>query len=936
MRPIQLILQAFGSYAEKTVIDFTQPAQNLFLITGDTGAGKTTIFDGIMFALYGTASSGTNRKEGEELYSQFGQEKCLEPYVSFTFSEQENGAEVRYTVYREPRHRKLRKKGGVVTANKTVTNENVELTLPDGSVYPEKIAATNEKIEEIVGLTAEEFRQVVMIAQGEFMQMLREKSDRKKEMLRKLFHTERFDAIVRELKRRLDVSRKETENSLNLGKSEAGHVLIPAELPDAELGQVQAELQKAGSIAALEHFLELLKGYRERLHAEGNRAQTERAARKEARDAALRAAKEAESLQALFAQKKQAEQTLEKGKEWPEERRQAVRAEQELAAQAYAKMAQACEREERLYDEAHKLAAQQKQAAAAQDVAKRQAERAQKELEAYEEQAVRWRARAEELAGCGAEAERLKNRRAKLTEIDRSCTALDERHQTVRQADQRRKQAAAAFIQKKNVKEEKAAEYQRSWNLYYDAQAGILAEGLVDGEPCPVCGSLTHPTPAKRAAEAENLTKAMLDRMKQEADAASDQAEKASGESSSAAAAYDSELSRFEDEGRKFRTLLEAAFGPQGSLNFGQVHAMLESAFAALQKEETQQEKDAAERAAIQKNLAEYEEQRVKRQKASDDAKQREKQAAEQLAAGRAAIEALGRQKQFESLEAARRALRGAEEKKRAADAARAALEVLEQQLGEAKGSLDAAVHSIGQRTEPDLAALRAAEQNEDAALQTAENRAEHLRQADELDAEAVQKLTVFLAAREKEGKRQAMLESLYERLSGNVSGARMDLESFVQRHYLKGILRAANARFYAMSGGQFELHLMPIEQAGTGKNRGLDLMVYSTITGREREVRTLSGGESFMAALSLALGMADRIQSGTAAVQLDTLFIDEGFGSLDDSSRKVAIRVLKEMAGGSRLIGIISHVTELKQEIDDQLIVTKDEHGSHAHWQIG
>ena len=157
----------------------------------------------------------------------------------------------------------------------------------------------------------------------------------------------------------------------------------------------------------------------------------------------------------------------------------------------------------------------------------------------------------------------------------------------------------------------------------------------------------------------------------------------------------------------------------------------------------------------------------------------------------------------------------------------------------------------------------------------------------------------------------------------------------FVQRYYLEHILYAANRRFQEMSAGQFELRMYDLEKAGEGKNRGLDLMVYSTVTGKEREVRTLSGGESFMAALSLALGMADQIQQSSAAINLDMMFIDEGFGSLDEHSRNQAVRVLQEMAEGSRLIGIISHVSELKQEIEDQLLVNKDENGSHVKWQI-
>ena len=178
-------------------------------------------------------------------------------------------------------------------------------------------------------------------------------------------------------------------------------------------------------------------------------------------------------------------------------------------------------------------------------------------------------------------------------------------------------------------------------------------------------------------------------------------------------------------------------------------------------------------------------------------------------------------------------------------------------------------------------------------------------------------------------------LDSLYTRLAGKVTGARMDIETFVQRYYLHRILWAANGRFREMSAGQFELRMYEETQAGEGKNHGLDLMVYSTVTGKEREVRTLSGGESFMAALSLALGMADQIQQNSAAIHLDMMFIDEGFGSLDAHSREQAVRVLQQMAGGSKLIGIISHVSELKQAIDDQLLVSKDETGSHVKWVI-
>ena len=246
-----------------------------------------------------------------------------------------------------------------------------------------------------------------------------------------------------------------------------------------------------------------------------------------------------------------------------------------------------------------------------------------------------------------------------------------------------------------------------------------------------------------------------------------------------------------------------------------------------------------------------------------------------------------------------------------------------------------AAKEAIGERPQPDMEVIRAQMAETERRLQNVQKRQEQAQQLYRENTAVLSELLPKLTKRQQLVEEHARLDTLYRMASGNVSGARMDLETYVQRYYLEKILQSANCRFYEMSAGQFELRMYELEKAGEGKNRGLDLMVYSNVTGKEREVRTLSGGESFMAALSLALGMADQIQESSSAIRLDMMFIDEGFGSLDEHSRSQAVRVLQKMAGGSRLIGIISHVTELKQEIEDQLIVRKDETGSHVRWQI-
>lgn len=241
---------------------------------------------------------------------------------------------------------------------------------------------------------------------------------------------------------------------------------------------------------------------------------------------------------------------------------------------------------------------------------------------------------------------------------------------------------------------------------------------------------------------------------------------------------------------------------------------------------------------------------------------------------------------------------------------------------------------AIAGREKPDMAKLEAASKAAESALKEVSDAlesAKHLRLNNEKVLEDLREGREPLA---EACKAANTAQHLSDVMAGTESGNRMNLETFVQRSYMEKILCDANRRFRDMSNGQFELKLINVEDAGEGKNKGLDLEVYSIVTGKTRSVNTLSGGESFMAALSLALGMADQIQAATAAIHLDVMFIDEGFGSLSDNARNEAVNILKEMAGKQRQIGIISHVSELKDEIENQLIVKKDDRGSHISWR--
>lgn len=257
-----------------------------------------------------------------------------------------------------------------------------------------------------------------------------------------------------------------------------------------------------------------------------------------------------------------------------------------------------------------------------------------------------------------------------------------------------------------------------------------------------------------------------------------------------------------------------------------------------------------------------------------------------------------------------------------------------DQKKNTAETQCTTAQSAIAGREKPDMAKLEAASAAAESALKEV---SDALKAAENLHLGNANVLKDLREGREplaEACKAANTAQHLSDVMAGTESGNRMNLETFVQRSYMEKILRDANRRFRDMSNGQFELKLINVEDAGEGKNKGLDLEVYSIVTGKTRSVNTLSGGESFMAALSLALGMADQIQAATAAIHLDVMFIDEGFGSLSDNARNEAVNILKEMAGKQRQIGIISHVSELKDEIENQLIVKKDDRGSHISWR--
>lgn len=1060
MRPMQLTMQAFGSYGTRTTVDFTKTNQNLFLITGDTGAGKTTIFDAIVFALYGEASSGKNKKDGMELQSQFvGCE--IAPFVELTFSEGEN----QYTVHRVPRHLRPLKKGQGTKEEK----ESVSLTMPDGQEFSQNQRETDQKLEEIVGLTKGQFMQIAMIAQGEFMELLRADSNKKKEIFRKLFDTGVYQSVVEELARR----RKETLNEIGqirtVCQTEVRHVIIPKAYEQAEaMEERKRDICTAERLnaAKMEEFLEELEQLCTWTGQKLNEAKTAHEAASRTRDQKRDAYQHGQTLRKAFEQLEQAEQELnrcqaqagemealsalavtiqaayglkavhqrfldaeqtaaETKRQWETQKaalpelvtaweaaqqaEQTARTALDGELEAYTKVSETVKKALHLFEQMRK--AEQTVKIQEQVCAKAQQDdaAARKNLDAFEQQETAWRQEADTLAdaetnlahwdGKNKEGQRLSQELAEAKQLQQDVTA------------QRKKaeQAGQDYAESRQAFAEKNREYLQIQNDFLDAQAGFLArESLREGEPCPVCGSLNHPHPCVLSDDHANLTREAVEQLAKEAAALQEVQTQRSAAAGAAADLLTEKQTQLKSTLEKLRTRMEqCGLELPSQLTLRQAEALLFAWNRDLQQEGEQLQKKVETLHELQAHLKTAEQDKQSLRTQAEQAQQRYFQAQTALATARETQKGWNEQQTYASEEAANAALEQAEaakaEKSRAYAQAQQAMSqakttretaetliarceqdypaqeqtrqqrraeydelLAEKNLNEAQwqeltaqyapsqpdvmqktvqsyemrkaaaeGARKTAAQAIGTQEKPDLEQLAREQQEAEAARAAAQTALEQLRQIDKADRDALNALAPQMEERSAMTKAFARLDSLYNRLSGKVTGARMDIETFVQRYYLQRILYAANERFRRMSAGQFELRMVDEDQAGEGKNRGLDLMVYSAVTGKEREVRTLSGGESFMAALSLALGMADQIQENTASINLDMMFIDEGFGSLDDHSRTQAVKVLQQMAGGSKLIGIISHVTELKQEIEDQLLVTKTEAGSQVQWRI-
>ena len=928
MKPLKLTMSAFGSYAGKNVIDFTGQQQGIFLITGDTGAGKTTIFDAITYALYNQTSGG--ERNGNMMRSQYAQPET-ETYVELEFLYRGQT----YRVRRNPDYKITKTlKNGKIREQKVP--HSVELTLPDGTVFPEKKNATDAKIIEILGLTADQFSQIVMIAQGDFLKLLYTKSDERKMIFSKLFRTDIYWKIQENLRRKsmeMDERIQENDRAFEQEKSRT----IP--LPESE------ELP----------LDELVERLRERLK-DALKEQNLRRANVEELNKKITKYEEINKLFVSLEKIRQTGKELEARQVESKERRQqienALKADKVLVAeqqnlrqqqtveqsvQAIAKMEETLTNNQEMFET---LKTQLQEVEAEQ---KREAADIQKKMLALEQSFPSYEAlqnaRSEEQQAKKVWEDLGKTSEESFHKKEAGIAALKEQQ---KQQEQVVEQTKKNWEQTSLGASESAKHYEHMYEAFLKEQAGILAENLSAGCPCPVCGSTVHPDPAKLPDHA--VTELEVEQAKKTRAAAEEKRDLA--------------YAAFEAEKTEKQKLAQAVEKEEADFVLAQTIAKqqrkeAEQNYVSLQKIAEQiREKlvypsfaEAKKQyAAMQKALAAAEQEiERKRQKVSELAEAMNTLKGQKLAEeeNQKTAKKLAVKTEKEYAKLLEKSGFVSEETYHLAilpERSRSKLEreekEYESQCLRQQSEQKLLEKQVSGKTYTDTTELNEQLKAEKQALKETEKTYMELHTAYENDRSVLQNCAVYLEKGKKLESEDQVIKSLSKTANGRLSGsAKIDFETYIQRQYFKQIIHEANKRLLTMSNHQFILKLK--EEANTGRktNEGLDLSVYSLVTDSERDVKTLSGGESFLAALAMALGLSDIVERSAGAIHPDMMFIDEGFGSLDAQSRQQAIEVLAELAGDSRMVGIISHVTELKEQIDRKLVVSRTDKGSRAVW---
>lgn len=917
MRPLKLTLSAFGPYAEKTEINMDSLGKSgLYLITGDTGSGKTTIFDAIVFALYGEASGSVRDKN---MLRSKNASHDTPTYAELTFLYR--GKE--YTVKRNPEYFRTAKRGEGLTAEKA----GAYLTMPDGSVITKEREVT-AKIKEIIGVDASQFSQIVMIAQGDFLKLLISSTEDRIKIFRDIFKTEYYNGLQEQIKR--DYNELESVYSDNIKTFWDQFNLLECE-PESEYYYELASAQEnnimsddiitiADGIAESESkkINDLKKEIEDKdskisevsiktgkcEETENNKKEIVKL-NNELNLCIERLSKSEEVLKSVNNEKKDAENKY----------KESLKIKNSL--EKYGELDKLTEKKKDHVENQNKISGEIKEK-------NNQKEKLEKNIENNKNIKEKFKDVSAKITLLDTKLSEIAKRGKELGALLGSITEYDDKGIQLNVVLTEYQNASDKF----NIQNEN---YMKMHKKFTDGQAGVIAKELKENTPCPVCGSLTHPHPAQ--ASDESVDKAALEKAKADMDAARDGMDKKSSDAAGLRGQWETIKNEIQKKAHEIiEGCTENDIDKLKDIIDGKINAergLYKEIKAELEKEESNKEQ--AEKAEEYVNSAEEDLNTLKKEISALEANLAAEKSAEVSEAEH--LKSLKSELEYENKSAAEdkmgelqseyvnwnKALKSAEKEKNEC----------EKNKSEYEGRISALKKQISESEDYDLEKLK---RQKDKLLSEKSNlKSTHdfilTILAKNSNSIAVMKEKYKLIAESEE--KLKWLKSLRDTAVGAMVGKeKISLETYVQMTYFDRIISRANIRLMKMTEGRYEL-VRSAQSLNNKSQSGLELDVTDHYHGNSRNVRTLSGGESFKASLSLALGLADEIQSSAGSIVLDTMFVDEGFGSLDDESLSLAISTLSGLCGENRLVGIISHVGELKKRIDKQINVTKDKLGN-------
>lgn len=921
MRPTKLIISAFGPYAGKTTIELDKLGKSgLYLITGDTGAGKTTIFDAITYALFGEAS-GKNRSVNMFRSKYADADTKTEVELTFEYAGKE------YYVKRNPEYERLKTRGDGYTTEKA----NAELHYPDGRIVT-RLNEVNKGVVNILGIDRDQFTQIAMIAQGDFLKLLLASTDERKKIFQKIFHTQNYYIIQEELKKESAKLNKEYEkNSDSIKQYIAGisfdeDDVISIDVEKAKAGEltmedvisllyklVENDKESADSLSVkIESIEKQMTEISDQLARADEQKKTEDLLKKST-DELNKATPKLAELKTILSEKEAKQPDIDKLNDNASKLKSELTEYDELDVKKLSL--------EKLSKDIEEITNSIKEK-------KETVDKLKANIDSYKEEADLLKKADEEKYKLDTKKEELEKNIGNILDIEKSLIVLENLKKDLLECQEDyRSKSADSEIKKKD--------YDAKHKAYLDEQAGILAENLQENEPCPVCGSKSHPFLAKKSQDAP--TKEELEKSKKLYESAERLATQASEKASSInATIFEKESSILKNANNfvkaeiieELSNLIEEKKNEYND-EINSVNIMIEEAQKRVKRKQKLE-------VLIPENEATYEAENVKiaelekslvaknTEKGTTDKRINElisKLSFSSKKDAKSKIDSLLKQKELIETE-----IKNAKDEYFDCDKNIAALNAV---IEQSKKSLEGKIEFDVEQNNESLKILTEQKKTLAAKLQSVLTRIttntgilDNIRDK----AEEVSKIE----------KKLTWVKSLSNTANGSLAGKeKVMLETYIQMTYFDRIIERANIRMMIMTNGQYELKRR-IEADNNRRQSGLDLDVIDHYNGTQRSVNTLSGGESFKASLSLALGLSDEIQSSAGGIQIDTMFVDEGFGSLDEESLEQAIRALADLTEGNRLVGIISHVSELKERIDKQIIITKEKSGgSFAKIQI-